>query len=775
MLTEPVNEKRGLYAGPDTPVPLTGVSVEAEVTGFSMHVRVTQRYVNHEAKPIEAVYVFPLDESAAVCGFEAVIDGSVVAGEVKERDEAFRDYDEALAAGHGAFLLDEERPDVFTASIGNLRPGAEVLVRLSYVAELQFEGDALRLALPTTLSPRYVPASHRHGAAGIDADRVNPPVDWNVPYGLTLSIRLALPETATRIESPSHPIVVSWNNRIATIALSEADAPLDRDFLLLVEAPAFGEPHAWIERDDDGTHAIAVAFCPRLPHTAVPGEIVFVVDRSGSMGGRSIAEVRNALQLCLRSMTPGSRFNIVGFGSRFETLYPASRAYDDASLAAASAHVETLDADLGGTEILPALQFALERPRGPLDRQVIVLTDGQVTNTDDVLALARAHADSARIFTFGIGPGASHHLVRGLARAGGGAAEFIHPGERIEPKVVRQFGRIASPALTEVRIDWGGMTILQSPSRLGPVFSGGRLVAYGRTSQVAATTLRLLARSWSGPLSFDVPLDPQLTTAGRTVATLAARERIRELEEQPAMTARASRQVRSSADCSREIIALARRYNLMSRETSFVAVEKRDTPTVGPLQLRRVPVALTTGWGGLWPAPPPQAVGRSFARLSTTSPGPSPAMSCADLSSRGASAVSGTVRKAGKAIEHLVSAVTTRRPAAAPGGKPVDGGMLSVVALQHADGSWDLTPEFAAALASDLKTLEARCPGVTSSSSDRRAWATALATAWLGRHAADRKDEWSVVARKARVWLDANGGSLTAETWLAAAATFLRV
>jgi Ca-activated chloride channel family protein len=277
-----------------------------------------------------------------------------------------------------------------------------------------------------------------------------------------------------------------------------------------------------------------------------------------------------------------------------------------------------------------------------------------------------------------------------------------------------------------------------------------------------------------------VPLDPQQTRVGRTVATLAARERIRELEEQPAIaTARGSRQVRSSSEVAREIVALARRYHLVSRETSFVAVERRESPVARPLQLRRVPVALTTGWGGLWPAPPPQAVGKAFARIGTafTSPGPMPARSCSDGGASSASRLSRSARRAAQAIDQLVSAVTTPGPPAPARTKLAAGGMLRVVGLQHADGSWDLTPEFAAAIASDLAAIEVTLAtmhaGSASPAGDRRAWATALAVAWLGRHATGAKDEWSVVDRKARAWLDANSGSLTAQEWLTAATEFL--
>ena len=349
---------------------------------------------------------------------------------------------------------------------------------------------------------------------------------------------------------------------------------------------------------------VAVAFVPKLSSGSTPGDITFVVDRSGSMEGSSIEEVRNALQLCLRSMIPGCRFNIVGFGTRFESLFPESRTYDEASLAEASEYVAALGADLGGTEILPALQFVLEqREDRSLPRHIVVLTDGEVTNTDAVLSLAKSNAARARIFTFGIGAGASHHLVNGLARAGGGTAEFIFPGERIEPKVVRQFGRLLSPALTNVRIDWGGSNVTAATTSLPPVFSGDRLLAYALANSGTASIVRLSADGPAGPISLEAGVEPSRATRGHTVGTLAARARIRELEESPEwLTLRGSRQTQRKASRVREeIVALAVKYGLVSRETSFVAIERREVPVLGGVTLRRVPIAVTTGWGGVEP------------------------------------------------------------------------------------------------------------------------------------------------------------------------------
>ena len=291
---------------------------------------------------------------------------------------------------------------------------------------------------------------------------------------------------------------------------------------------------------------MAIGFAPPRRTDVSPAEVIFLVDRSGSMAGTSIEEVRNALQLCLRSLVPGCYFNIIGFGTKIDPLFPHSRLYDEATLAAASAHVSGMQADLGGTEILPALEAAFSQSRPTsMARQVVVITDGDVTNTDAALALVRKHEAYARVFTFGIGAGPSHHLVRGLARAGGGAAEFIMPGERASAKVTRQLARVLSPALTNVRLDWGGLDVTQAPSVVPPVFGDGRLLVYGLVKtpreKRQQTTIRLLADSSSGPVTFEVSLDP-----GRQRARVTGRSP----RWRPGHGSASSRSIRSGSRCA---------------------------------------------------------------------------------------------------------------------------------------------------------------------------------------------------------------------------------
>jgi hypothetical protein len=729
-----VESARAGLSSSSEPIPLEGVSIDAELNDFSARVVVTQRYRNLEDRAIEAVYTFPLDEQAAVCGFEAIVGGVHYAGEVQTRDAAFRGYDDALQAGHGAFLLDQERPDVFVASVGNVPPGGEALLKITYVTELAVEGESIRFTLPTTVAPRYAPARDRTGVGRPDAETLNPRREWSVPYGLELSVRIAMPGAITRIQSPSHPTSIAIDGTRATVSLAQAGAALDRDVVLLVEAKELFESHVRLERDEQGQLTAALAVRPVFDSAVAPAEVIFVIDRSGSMQGSSIAEVRNALQLCLRSLIPGCRFNIIGFGSTHTTLFDSSRAYDDASLVAASAHVQSLEADLGGTEILGALKFAFAQPAAPgLSRNIVVLTDGEVTNTDEVMAEVASHAD-ARVFPFGIGRGASAHLVRGVARAGRGLAEFIYPGERIEPKVLRQFSRLLSPAIGDVNVRWGDLDATPVCADLPPVFAGERLVTYAFLADAHPTTVAVSARGPHGNVEFQAPVRADVA-AGRTLAILAARRRIRELEEHPeSLRQLGSRQTARTNDRFRdEIVRLSTTYGIVSRHTSFVAIERREGAVATELVLRRIPIALTSGWGGSDEASRPLSIRMTAAPAPMAQMGSSPAELLADELH---DEVEPRLMKIGRKIASFM------KPSAS---RPLD----AVVELQRANGSWELTRDLAARLSIRFGELRSALPAGI----DPDAWATLVALAWLDQHAPDERNEWSSLARKAEAWL----------------------
>ena len=496
-------QKVGLFASGRS-VPLEGVRIDATLSGACVEVTLTQRYRNCELVPVEAVYVFPIDEGAAVCGLAAKVGDKIVRGKVEERERAFEIYDDAMMDGHGAFLLEQERPNVFTASVGNLRPSESVELQIRYVTLARREGEGLRFAIPTSVSPRYVP--HTGPEVGQpDGERVNPETWPAVPYGLELAVDIDAGAALRRVESPSHPIRTTLRERGATVELSQEQVALDRDFVLLVETAEPHRPFALVAREADGRRVAMLGFMPELATDASRGhEVLFLLDCSGSMQGESIDQAKRALLLCIRALGEHDTFDVLRFGSTYDAMWKAPRRFDDRSLDEATTYVRGIEADLGGTEILGALAALLERPRDPeRPRRILLLTDGQVSNEQEVIALAREHADHATVFSFGIGAGASEHLVRGVARASRGASEMIFPGERIEPKVMRMFDRVRTPELGEVRMDWKGLSVEQAPLRIPPLFAGDTLTLFARIESGSAHEVELVA----GAHRFRVPID----------------------------------------------------------------------------------------------------------------------------------------------------------------------------------------------------------------------------------------------------------------------------
>ena len=768
------SEPSCLRAG-DIRIPLRGVTIDIRATGVASRVTVAQRYQNEERVPVEAVYSFPLEDTAAVCAFEAEIDGRRVTGRVEEKDRAFERYDEALSDGHGAFLLDQDRPNIFTASVGNLAPGQEVVLRLSYVTMLAQSGDELRLLVPTTISPRYVPPTQARTMDPAELDHINPPaVLGGVPYGLRLTADIEAQGAIDAVECPSHPVRMQVRERTAHVELMGDDIQLDRDFVLTVKLREPHRPTAVVARDGTDRVAMLQLFPDLGAFGRSPSEVVFFVDRSGSMGGPSIDQARNALLLCLRSLDEGDRFDIVGFGSTWQSLFSGTVAYDQQSLDQATRHASRMQADLGGTELYEALRAVLDRePAGGLPRQLVVLTDGQVSNEAACIALAGQHASTTRIFTFGVGHGASVHLVRGLAKATGGEMELIHPNERIEPKVLRQFRRVASPALRDVKVEWGDLEVdLVAPKRPPVLFDGDRVTLFGRILRGSATEVAITAQGPAGPLRFAVTVDPELATDDPAVPILMARTAISELEtELEGGESSGSRQSgRKDGAARRRIAELGVRYGLMSSETSFVAIEERsaDQRTTGA-ELRRIPVALTKGWHGVQEGVGSKTMAGFVGGPPAMSMGmapPAPMPQAAPAPKRGggifaaASSLFSRKRSAPRyeaeeeCDERTASLSMPPEPAGGYGGG--SDALIDLILLQRADGSF--APE--ATLLSAAEIDIARLREVAAELPLPRAEAEAVVATLVALHVLRtvhdaRRDEWEALADKAERWLRA--------------------
>uniref|UniRef100_A0A673LEK7 von Willebrand factor A domain-containing protein 5A-like n=1 Tax=Sinocyclocheilus rhinocerous TaxID=307959 RepID=A0A673LEK7_9TELE len=487
-------------------VPLKSISVQLQVRDHVASVSSSLQYVNEEEHPLEAVFVFPLPADAIVCHFSARIGEQEIVAEVQDKESARDQYDDAVSSGQQAFLLEEsdESSDVFKLSVGCLSPGQNASITIVYVIELSVQADhALRICLPAVLNPRYTPAASASGVPEVSSACV-------IPYTLSLSVVVRSSDRISRLESscPLDPLeFLDAQHTHATVNLS-AGHRFDKDVELLLYYEKTHQPTAVVETGAAaaqsgslmGDPALMISLYPEFPaevmsSLASQGEFVFVVDRSGSMGckmhhgkdaQKRIESARDTLLLLLllKSLPMGCYFNIYGFGSHFESFFPQSVVYSEDTMEEALKRVKSMNADMGGTEILQPLNHIYSQPCYPdHPRQLFVFTDGEVWNTKEVLDLVKSHAYSHRCFSFGIGEGVSTALVTGMAREGSGHAQFITGTDRIQPKVMQSLRFALQLAVDNISVDWTvpeGVTVDMLSPPISALFQGQRALIYAQ-------------------------------------------------------------------------------------------------------------------------------------------------------------------------------------------------------------------------------------------------------------------------------------------------------
>jgi Ca-activated chloride channel homolog len=567
------------------PVPLEHTDIRAAIVGPICDVRVSQRFHNRHSAPIEAIYVFPLPEDAAVTELTLTLGAREIRGLVREREEARREYEQARAQGQGAALLEQSRPNLFSVAVANIQPDERVTVALRFHDRLVFDDGAYAFTLPTVVLPRYTPPER-----AAEAPPSPPLLPEASREGHTLAIEVALDAgKLAEIASLSHEIdVETRRGGQAVVRLRQSDAIPNKDFVLRyrpASVDAAGGPAASVftvrEAGKPGT--LLLSLLPALeaaPEEVLPRELLFVFDRSGSMGGESIVQARNALRACLRALNPGDSFNIFPFDHEVERFRPASQPFTQASVDAADAYIDTIDAR-GGTEILGALKAALASPQVQGEaaerlRVVVFLTDGAVGNEEQVLRELRQSLGGTRVFAFGIGWAVNRFLLDKLASLGRGAVEYVLPGQAIEESVARFQSRAAFPLLRDLALDWGGAGVFDVYPRVLPdLYAGQPLELLARFRAAGDATLTLSGRTANGPfrqtLTLELPeATPDRSEAWRALPQVWARARIDDLLGEQRDDARRTAAVRD------EVLSLALEHRLLSPYTSFVAVEERS-------------------------------------------------------------------------------------------------------------------------------------------------------------------------------------------------------
>ncbi|KAJ8011586.1 hypothetical protein DPEC_G00059790 [Dallia pectoralis] len=304
------------------------------------------------------------------------------------------------------------------------------------------------------------------------------------PYDRHLEIILHLSE-------PHSPLVILEKGRL-TFSQYEQQICARRDFIRCNRKDA--EPEKKLEfvrkryhKDMLNSPVLMLNFCPDLlsepPELQrATRELLFLIDRSGSMSGTNIQRIKEAMVVTLKSLPPGTMLNIIGFGTTIKTLFTNSRLCTDVTLAQACEYIQKMRADMKGTNLLGALSWVYQQPvQRSCPRQVFIITDGSVSSVGKVLELVRRNSCGARCFGLGLGPRACRRLLQGVAKVTGGTTEFFNDDERLQPKLIKSLKKAFEPVLTDVRIDWylpDNMEALLSPNEIPPLYPGNCLIGY---------------------------------------------------------------------------------------------------------------------------------------------------------------------------------------------------------------------------------------------------------------------------------------------------------
>ncbi|XP_016110982.1 poly [ADP-ribose] polymerase 4-like isoform X2 [Sinocyclocheilus grahami] len=575
----------GLLDSSGQKLPLQAVNARCKLMDLLCQVIIFQTYTNQSAVPIEAKYVFPLEEMAAVCGFEAFINGKHVIGKVKEKEQAHKEYKQAIEKGHGAYLMDQDAPDVFTISVGNLPPGATVLIKVTFITELVVRSGSIIFSLSGSVAPwQQRAALNQTTQATVEKIGVT---ELQSEGEFSLSMSIEMPYEIINLSS-SHGIKTKRTDCKAVISTLPGQTLGSEGLQVSFSLSNIHMPRMWVENHPDkDSQACMLVFYPDFKSSGVSSsespssvsDVVILLDSSKSMQGDAMLNARRIALQVLKSLHRSLKINIISFSTDYREAFPAPVGLDEASEAARK-FIMSCGGSSGSTDLWRPLQNLSLLPPCRGVRNILLLSDGHVQTQPLTLQLVRENSCHTRLFTCGLSLTANRHMLRALAQAGGGTYEFFDTKMKHTwtEKVRAQVQRMESLGCRSVAVKWQQFNPtapppVQAPSQLHALFSDCHTLLYGFVPHCTQATL--FGDLNGQEIKTMVSTTELQKTKGIFLHKLTARAIIRDYEDGILANSEAEHEGKKAVLKS-YIIELSKEFSILSHFTSFVAIEERE-------------------------------------------------------------------------------------------------------------------------------------------------------------------------------------------------------
>ena len=515
---------------------------------------VDQVFVNEGRHEVEGTYIFPLPEEATISEFSMWVDGERLEGQVLERDEARRIYEDIVQRRRDPALLEYVGRDAFQASIYPIPPGGERRIELEYSEVLEVDNGLVEYVYP------------------LNTEKFSPRPLEEVVVNVTVRSN----EPLKAIYSPSHDVdIVRRGDHNAVAGYEEYGVKPDRDFVLYytVSPEEIGVNLLSYRPDSRGDGFFVLLAAPDVDvdsQQVIAKDVLLVLDVSGSMRGEKIDQAKEALSFVLDNLNDEDRFNIIAFSTSTYSYARDLVAADERG--EARDFVARLEAG-GSTDINRALLEALSMTDGDRPAIVIFLTDGLPTVGEVEIERIVDNVDQAapgnvRIFPFGVGYDVNTALLDTIAVNHRGASGYVRPEEAIDEKVSAFYAKVSTPLLADIEIDFGRIDVADIyPYPLPDLFAGTQLVVVGRYEDGGDTeiTLRGEVNGRTQTFRYD-DMRFEESDGEEFIARLWATRKIGYLLQQIRLHG-------EQGELVDEIVDLSIRYGIITPYTSFLVEE----------------------------------------------------------------------------------------------------------------------------------------------------------------------------------------------------------